>query len=166
MTQTTHELRDASTSLVPETIPLLNFLHASQLFVPRGTVNLSETMRQNNPNLLYEQQAYLMSLIQKENMPRILLRKIIENGHVVRFEVLDGWMFVNTLIRFFKNEIPMAIEIRKYFPAAFGGVDVNMTGVSTNESISIDNFCYFRLTENKEFSEFINTVNIQVFFIE
>ena len=146
------------------TIPLRDFLHTPYLFASAVPPTVIQKM-QNNPRLLHEQQSYLMSLLQKKEItPQILIRKIYNEGYFVKYAVINGWIYVNTLLQFFRNEIPMPIEIRSYFPDVFDSVTVDMAGRSVHKSISTEDRYFFNLRKCKEFSILINNTVVDVYF--
>jgi len=122
-------------SLTAGKIPLRDFLYAPDLFDHCVPFTVWQCL---SPE---EQQSYLTAVFksQQENIPRPILRK--QNGVL---EVHEGWQYVDTLIRFFKNEIQVTYEISCLFSDAFHS-DVSVDMTTTHKLINDEDFYYSHL---------------------
>ena len=114
-----------------------------------------------------DQKNYLKAIFKQEkDVFRPVLRKI--NNHTLCFEVLEGWLYVDTLIRFFKDKIPFPYETIGLFPDIFNNAGFSLTlAKSTNSKpYAYTDFYYSGLRTYKTFEEFINKTVVEVNFIE
>jgi len=141
---------------VQGTISLRCFLLTPHVFVQYTLLPMEQFLS------LKEQQSYLIAVFkQQQDTPRPILRKTPNEI----LEVHEGWQYVDTLIRFFQNRIPMPYEINNPFSDAFDNVCIDMNAITTSKSIGIEDFYYSNLQRSKKFRKIIHTADVAVSFI-
>ena len=114
-----------------------------------------------------DQKQYLMAVFnQEKDIIRPLLRKNDDSAFL--YEVHQGWEYVDTLIRYFRNGISLPREIVRLFsdvPDDDAGVDISGTNKS-NKPYSNTDGLYSNMDKYKTFEKFVNAAVVQVDFVK
>jgi len=137
----------------PGTIKLSYFLDSNS-FIRRYQTEFLQ------PEQEYEERnSYLTTIFQQEkHTPRITLQKISDN----QFDVVDGLFYVDILLRFFNNLVPLPNIIANAFcitsNAGFIGSSIKP------ETIRFSTAYYEYLSKYDKFNSFVNSADVPVMF--